>query len=224
MTISLTALSNVSGVPVTPSNGYVTGQPWNTSPSYPAAVEQASPISLSRIDSETVELTWDADSGEAPRATVKIRLQLRGNTSVSHFVIDWGDGTPAEVVSALGLFNLTLQLEHVYTVGSTSIQVDAYDASNVLVDAASLAVSITLSSVWAVDQYRIEKYKGAVNYHEPGKRWLQDWAEYTGVAAQLSFNDYNAVDSWSWGYRLWLRSVDDQGRPDLVILSPWATI
>lgn len=221
MTINLTVLRTTSGWPLTPSGIFVQ-EPWNDSPRHPAALETAPSIAVSRVDGGTVNLVWSPDSYQADRADVRIRLQLRGSVQVSYFLVDWGDGGSPEVIDGMDLPNLTLQLEHLYLAASTLIQVSAYDAGSILVDSNSVAVSIVRSSDYLIHQYRIERFKGKVNYQIHNKRWYQDWVEYTGSAFETNVNDYDAPNGWNWGYRLWLREVDDQDRPNLIMnLSAW---
>jgi len=221
MSIDLTVLKTTSGWPLTPSDELIR-VPWEDSPPQPAAVETASSPAVSRVDGETVNINWSPASGLGPRADAYIKLQLRGSIPVSYFMVDWGDGGPIEAVSGLDLPNLTLRLNHTFSIDSNLIQVVAYDRDLNPVDLGSVALSISKSSNWLIHQYRIEKFKGRFNYQLYGQRWLQDWTDYTGSVYQTNFNDYDAPSTWNWGYRIWLREVDDQVRPGYVMIpSGW---
>jgi hypothetical protein len=172
---------------------------------------------LFQVDGNTVNLVWSPDSGWAPRADIKVRLQLRGTIPVHAFTVDWGDGTPLETVPGCGLPNFTASLQHTYWADSVLVVVTACNDSMSPIEAGSVAVSIARSSNYLIHQFRVERFKGEVNYHSYNKRWLQDWVGYTGSAYQLNFNDTDAPSGWTWGYRLWLREVDDQGRPGLLM-------
>lgn len=222
MTIQLTVLKTTSGWPLTSAGDFVQA-PWNDSPLHPIAAEQAPSIGVSRFDASTVELTWSPDSGQPVRAEAWVQLQLRGTSPVHHFLVDWGDGTSSEVVPGLGIPNLTKSLHHLFLASSTIITVDAYDANNNLVDIGFTPLSIVLSSEYNVSQYRIERFKGKVNYNAHGERWVPDWRTYTGSYYDKNIKDYEASSGWNWGYRLWLREEDDQGRPGLIMIpSEWA--
>lgn len=220
MTITITVTKTTSGWPLHSSS--IVRQPWNDSPEYLVAVEQVPPIVLSRVNTSTVALAWLPGPAGSARADVHITTQVRGNVPIDHLLISWGDGG-TDVVPAYGLSNLTVRSTHFFLIASTLITIRAYDSLNVLVDTGSESISLVLSTNYLIHQYRIEKYKGSDNYHIYNGRWLQDWVTYSGAASQTNFNDYAAPSGWNWGYRLWLREVDDQGRPGLMTLpSAWA--
>jgi hypothetical protein len=216
MTINLTVPKTTSGWPLTPADSFVQA-PWNDSPEHPVATEPAPNIAVSRVDGGTVNLNWGIDSGRAPRADAWLKIQMRGSIPISFYLVDWGDGGSPEAVNGLDVENLTLRLSHTFLADSILIQVAAYDADLNLVEADSVALSITRSSDYLIHQYRIERFKGRYNYHVYNRRWIPDWTDYTGSVYQTNFNDYDAPSRWNWGYRLWLREVDDQGRPDLIM-------
>jgi hypothetical protein len=195
--------------------------PWDDSPEYPVAVEEAPPIVVTRITPSLVQLEWTAGlDGPPATADVWIDVTVDAAQPVDHYVIDWGDFS-SDVKPGYGLkvFHFQAKKEHIF--GEAGVFVSAYDANDILIESQIFTPTWHLLAVHRVSQYRIERFKGRFQYAEQGKRWLQDWSPIpTTYNGDLQIE---ATDRWNWGFRLWLREVDDQGRPGLIMVpSAWA--
>lgn len=220
MTITITQIELKTGVALTPYGSRMR-LPWADSPDFETAAERATAPVLTRVG-DAVHLQWSPSSGATAQATLSIQVEAHCPVYVTEYKIDWGDGTPVEVVPGLGVKNRIFSKSHVYLNDSVLITVDAYQGA-VLVDSGSLVVSFARSSDYEVQQYRVERFKGRIGYCEPGQLWFPDWQEYTGAVGEMNYYDYTALPGWNWGYRLWLRSVDSQGLPYLTMVpSAWA--
>jgi hypothetical protein len=110
---------------------------------------------------------------------------------------------------------------HTFSADSSLVTVDAYNGLT-LIESGSLALGFTRSAYYHIHQYRVERFKGRLEYCEPGRLWVPDWQAFTGAAGEMDYYDYDALPGWNWGYRIWLRSLDAQGLPDLTMVpSAW---
>lgn len=224
MTIDIDILKQAPGIPLTPGDPSFPG-PWNDSPERLMAQEAAPALTVTRIGPSQVRLQWDPDTGQAIREDVWISFEVADSPeSVDHIVLDWGDGSTPEVLPGYGLPTILLRRKHTYLAASVGVTVSTYETDNTLIESTYEAITLARSSEQRISQYRVERYKGRPEYSEPNRRWVPDWADYTGASQEKDYNDYDADDAWNWGYRLWLRDVDDQDRADLTMIpSAWQT-
>lgn len=207
------------GYPLTDSGQRIRA-PWDDSPEYPVAVEEAPAILVTRVSPSLVNLEWWAGLEEAATGDLWIDVTADVAEPVHHYVIDWGDFA-TDVKPGYNLKQFHFQARHQNHHGEANVFVYAYTAADVLIESQTLAPTWHLAATYRVAQYRIERFKGRFQYAEQGKRWLQDWSPVPstyGATLQIE-----ATDRWNWGFRLWLREVDAQGRPGLIMVpSAWA--
>jgi len=220
MTISIELLETKTGHPLSAAGTYLTA-PWDKSASRPLAAEQADPIAVSRTGASRVNLVWSPDSGLTARADLVIRATVSEPEPVDNYLVIWGD---AELTTYPG-YNLSdfhLTARHTFLADSVLITVVARRIDNSVIESDTLVPTYTRDSYWRIHQYRIEKFKGREEYNAYGDRWIADWAAFTGDSMEMDLDDYEAASGWNWGYRLWLREIDDQDRPGLTTVpSGW---
>ena len=219
MSIVITKSELVSGVPVT-SAGTLMRAPWAGSPPVRPAVEQAPAPTITRIG-DLVRIRWSPSSGGTPRADISIHVEAHCPTWISMYRIRWGDGSPDTLVPGLGVKDRIFDVSHTFLADSVLITVEAWQQLW-LVESAILVIAPSRSANYRIHQYRVERFKGRVGYTEPGQLWVPDWQVFADDAGEMDYYDYSALPRWNWGYRLWLRTLDAQSLPDLVLVpSPW---
>lgn len=213
--ITIETIKETSGVHLTDSGVRGHG-PWNTSPEYPMAIEQAPTPIVTRTGATKVRLSWSPESGAAACAHLWLDVLTDMATPATLYTIDWGDGTPLDTISGYALPEFHFQATHVFYANSVLVTIRAY-AGAVLIETETHAIAPTLSSWWKVDQYRMLCYKGRIGFTEPSRGWFPDWRAFTGDPDEMLYEDLVAVDTWNWIYQLWLRDLDDHGLPDLAM-------
>jgi len=213
--ITIEAIKETSGVHLTDSGERGKG-PWNISPEYPLAVEQASAPLITRVSAAKVRLSWTPESGMAACAHLWLDVLTNLATPATLYTIDWGDGAGLDTITGYALTEFHFQASHVFYMDSVQATIRAY-AGAVLIETETLPIAPLRSSWWKVDQYRMLRHKGRIGFTEPSRAWLPDWRAFTGDAAEMLYDDFAAVDTWNWIYQLWLRDLDDHGLPDLTL-------
>lgn len=220
MSITITVERRQSGAPLTAA-GARGKSPWTTTPEFPQAAEQAPDPVVTRLSGSAVNVAWSPLSGQPAQEAVNIYVEITGSPKYNKIAIDWGDGSPVEFIPAMSFPDYSFRRSHVYQAAASQIRVDTVNGS-FIVDTGILSFSPVLSSYWAIGQYRIERFKGSHQYGLLYKRWIPDWSPFTGAAHEMNLTDYEAPGTWNWGYRIWLRSIDDQELPDLTMVpSNW---
>jgi hypothetical protein len=224
--ITLTQTRTENGYPLTES-GLEFQEPWSDSPQSRAAAEQAPVITVTKVAGTGIQLQWSPDSGQTARSDVWLTIDVSDSaTPVAYLQIDWKDGGAVQTVQCYGVRDFSRTIMHTYTADpSADISVTTYDGNDGSIESQTLALSFTRNSYYRIGQYRVERFKGKLSYNEYDARWYPDWTEFTGDSDEMDYYDYDANLNWNWGYRLWLREVDEQDRPDLVMVpSEWAEV
>jgi hypothetical protein len=223
MAIALDLIRTESGYPLTPAGSYIR-LPWDDSPEFPVSVEQAPVITVTPPTTDGVRLQWSPDTGLTNRCDVWVEIDVTSSSKgVAYMKVNWKDGV-TDTIQTFGMTTFRMVVTHSYFTNPLAlgdpILVQTYDKTDTLIESDTLAGTITLSTLWRIHQCRIERFKGSESYAHPSERWVHDWIPYDD--ASLDFYDADAYTGWNWGYRLWLREVDDQDRPGLTMVpSSW---
>jgi hypothetical protein len=107
----------------------------------------------------TLSLSGNGSTAEGSLYTLHIAASDPGTDSITQYSVDWGDGTPASLLSAAELAAASGNVSHTYADGSAArtITVEATDedgtwSNTKAITVANVAPSVTLSGADAIDE------------------------------------------------------------------------
>ena len=156
-----------------------------------------------------LQVQWSRASGQNPATFVELRVVQSDPSQgiMNILIIQWGDGSIENYY--IGSRTLDRRFTHTYTLPATSIQVEvSFKAPQVIVFSETLAVSITPSGDFRIEQVQFEKYEDDVRGLGP------DWVDSAKVPA--TFTDGAVRRGFNYKYRVRVRSRRI-GRADLLV-------
>ncbi len=182
--------------------------PTLTSDTQPAAV-----AAVPQTGKDQIQVTWalpTGTNGETIELHVFGDLGDGGLSIVSNVTVNWGDGTPAEIIGSDGR-TIDLYAQHTYTTSSpvTITTTIGFKNNDIELDFLTNLTPVPQADVQA-DQVQIEKLEDDV------LRYAIDWRNIDDVG--LSFTDSNVQRGYRYRYRIRIRTVDDLGEPDVTSL------
>lgn len=204
MDLTLAITERIPGVPLTEG----------TVPNTPTA----SPVT----GTNQISVGWSKASGQTPREQIELRIDANGQgEQLRSILIDWGDGSGVETITALGKL-VTKFRTHTYTgSGPFTITVSVTRFASDLLLLETLEVTPNLSGDWAIHQVQIEKLESDV------LRFAPDWAEPLRVPTTIQ--DVRVSRGYQYKFRVRFRTVGERGAAAVTsrfslqtLVQPWA--
>lgn len=185
-----------------------------------SATAPAAPVLVAQLGKDQLQIQWDRASSGLPQCTIFFEFTVGDSIGVNIFEVDWGDGSPTEIVNGFAATSVVDTLQHTYFISTPTISVTVTDALGVE-EIINLPQTLTLGTNWCVSQFQIERFKSRQNYSLYQKRLVADWRSFAPGRQQTDFIDYKVDRRFTWGYRIRFREVSD----DSLVLGtgPWSS-